>query len=238
MAIAVCDDNLKELTIIKSFLVEYHTPSGETVLSDSFQTAAELLTALNVKKYDALLMDIIMPGTAGMEVAREIRNNGNQIPIIFLTSSPEYAVESYRIKALDYLLKPIDKKLLFAALDTICSQLSSPNDSLAIKTSKAMLLLPFAQIEAVEINNKTLQFHLTNGTVKSITGKLSDYEEALLCREEFIKVHRSYIINMSLMKSFSNHSFVSLSDVTIPISRNLQKQVKETYMSFLRAVIK
>ena len=94
------------------------------------------------------------------------------------------------------------------------------------------------KIEAVEINNKTLQFHLTNGTVKSITGKLSDYEEALLCREEFIKVHRSYIINMSLMKSFSNHSFVSLSDVTIPISRNLQKQVKETYMSFLRAVIK
>ncbi len=238
MTLAVCDDNLQELTIIKSFLIEYRTPSGEPILFDSFQTATELLTALHTKKYDALLMDIIMPDTTGMEAAKEIRNNSNQIPIIFLTSSPEYAVESYRIKALDYLLKPIDKKLLFAALDTICSQLSSPNDSLAIKTSKAMLLLPFTQIEAVEINNKTLQFHLTNGTVKSITGKLSDYEEALLCREEFIKVHRSYIINMSLMKSFSNHSFVSLSDVTIPISRNLQKQVKETYMSFLRAVIK
>lgn len=238
MTLAVCDDNLQELTIIKSFLIEYRTPSGEPILFDSFQTATELLTALHTKKYDALLMDIIMPDTTGMEAAKEIRNNSNEIPIIFLTSSPEYAVESYRIKALDYLLKPIDKKLLFAALDTICSQLSSPNDSLAIKTAKAMLLLPFAQIEAVEINNKTLQFHLTNGTVKSITGKLSDYEEALLCREEFIKVHRSYIINMSLMKSFSNHSFVSLSDVTIPISRNLQKQVKETYMSFLRAVIK
>ena len=238
MKLAVCDDNLQELTIIKAFLTEYHTPYGEPILFDSFQTATELLTALNTKKYDALLMDIIMLGTTGMEVAKEIQNNSNQIPIIFLTSSPEYAVESYRIKALDYLLKPIDKKLLFAALDTICSQLSSPNDSLAIKTSKAMLLLPFTQIEAVEINNKTLQFHLTNGTVKSITGKLSDYEEALLCREEFIKVHRSYIINMSLMKSFSNNSFVSLSNVTIPISRKLQKQVKETYISFLRSVMK
>ena len=85
MKLAVCDDNLQELTIIKAFLTEYHTPYGEPILFDSFQTATELLTALNTKKYNALLLDIIMPGITGMEVAREIRNNGNQSPIIFLT---------------------------------------------------------------------------------------------------------------------------------------------------------
>lgn len=238
MTLAVCDDNLEELTIIESFLREYRTPSGNSILFDCFHTADELLAAFHAKKYDGLLMDIIMPGTTGMEAAREIRKNCNQIPIIFLTSSPEYAVESYRIRTLDYLMKPIDKKLLFAALDTIYSQLSLPNDFLTIRTAKAMEVIPYAQIEAVEINNKTLLFHLANGTVKSITGKLSDYEKNLLCRDEFIKVHRSYIINMSLMKSFSSQYFKTLSNVMIPISRNLQKQVKDAYMSFLRDMIR
>ena len=100
-----------------------------------------------------------------------------------------------------------------------------------------MMIIPFSQIEVVEINNKTLQFHLSNGSIKSVNGKLSDYEDFLLQRKEFIKVHRSYIVNMNLMQSFSNQSFLSLSGLSIPISRNVLRDVKETYVSFLRDVV-
>ena len=71
------------------------------------------------ENYDVLLLDIIMPGLNGIGAAREIRENDRSIPIIFLTSSPEFAVESYRVRAFDYLLKPVNGEELFRSLDNI-----------------------------------------------------------------------------------------------------------------------
>lgn len=237
MVVAICDDDLRELSILRTYLEEYRTPLGEHLILDSFQNGVGLIQALKSKQYDLLIIDILMPVMTGMEAAQEIRINNDYTPIIFLTSSPEFAVESYRVRAYDYLLKPIDRKLLFSALDHISTEQTFQNDSLAIKTPKTMMIIPFSQIEVVEINNKTLQFHLSNGSIKSVNGKLSDYEDFLLQRKEFIKVHRSYIVNMNLMQSFSNQSFLSLSGLSIPISRNVLRDVKETYVSFLRDVV-
>lgn len=237
MVVAICDDDLKELSLLRTYLEEYIMPSGEHLILDSFQNGVDLIQSLKGKQYDLLIMDILMPVMTGMQTAQEIRINNEKIPIIFLTSSPEFAVESYRVKAYDYLLKPIDKRLLYSDLDHISTEHTRQNDSLAIKTPKTMMIIPFSQIEVVEINNKTLQIHLSNGSIKSVNGKLSDYEDLLLQRKEFIKVHRSYIVNMNLMQTFSNQSFLSLTGLSIPISRNALRDVKETYISYLRDVI-
>ena len=69
-----------------------------------FPKRIDLIEAMGTKHYDLLLLDILMPGMTGMDAAMEIRNSGNEIPIIFLTSSREYAVESYRVGAGDYIL--------------------------------------------------------------------------------------------------------------------------------------
>lgn len=239
MKIAICDDNQKELHMISELIGKYQAPDETTIHCDTYQNALDLMASLTSNDYDVLLLDILMPGFSGMEAARELRQSNNALPIIFLTSSPEFAVDSYRVHAFDYLLKPVQPEHLYESLDRIRSMKDNHLvNSITLKTAKAVYILSLSQIEYVEINNRTLTFHLINNTEKSITGRLADYEPQLLAHREFLKIHRSYIINMNLMKALNKKCFLTLSGKELPISRNLLPGIQKTYMDHIHEAIR
>lgn len=239
MKIAICEDDTTQQNILTAALDSYRTPAGEHVQYDVYHNGLDLLASINTHSYDVLLLDILMPGFTGIETAREIRQSNEKIPIIFLTTSQEFAVESYRVHAFDYLMKPVDQDALFETLDRAFAMTESTLEkSILVQTSKAVYVLSLSQIEFVEINNRTLSFHLIDGTVKSISGRLSDYEEALLKHPEFLKIHRSYIINMDLMKALNQKSFITLTGNEIPISRNLLPAIQKRYIEHLHSAIR
>ena len=95
-----------------------------------------------------------MPGTSGMAAAREIRGFDDVAEIVFLTSSPGFAYESYGVRALDYLLKPIRAEMLFPILDRLFLREQRPQEGLTLKCGATLVRVPFAQLEFVEIINK------------------------------------------------------------------------------------
>ncbi len=196
MYIAVCDDQAEELAALMELLhtwqAERHTP----LHFKAFRSAGELLDAARKERFTLYLLDVMMPGTDGMEAAREIRTFDTVADIVFLTASPGFAYESYGVKALEYLLKPISGKQLFPILDRLFLQERKPQDGLTLKAGTAWLRVPFSQLVYVEINSKKLYFNLTDGQVREVSGSLKEYEEILLSRPEFMRVHRSYIVNM------------------------------------------
>lgn len=239
MKIAICEDDTTQQNILTAALDSYRTPAGEHVQYDVYRNGLDLLASINTHPYDVLLLDILMPGFTGIETAREIRESNEKIPIIFLTTSQEFAVESYRVHAFDYLMKPVDQNALFETLDRAYAVTESTLEkSILIQTAKAVYVLSLSQIEFVEINNRTLSFHLIDGTVKSISGRLSDYEDALLRHPEFLKIHRSYIINMDLMKALNQKSFITLTGNEVPISRNLLPAIQKRYIEHLHSAIR
>ena len=239
MKIAICEDDTTQQNILTAALDSYRTPAGEHVQYDVYHNGLDLLASINTHRYDVLLLDILMPGFTGIETAREIRESNEKIPIIFLTTSQEFAVESYRIHAFDYLMKPVDQNALFETLDRAYAVTESTLEkSILIQTAKAVYVLSLSQIEFVEINNRTLSFHLIDGTVKSISGRLSDYEDTLLSHPEFLKIHRSYIINMDLMKALNQKSFITLTGNEVPISRNLLPAIQKRYIDHLHSAIR
>lgn len=239
MKMAICEDDTTQQNILAAALDSYRTPAGEHIQYDIYRNGLDLLASINTHLYDVLLLDILMPGFTGIETAREIRESNEKIPIIFLTTSQEFAIESYRVHAFDYLMKPVDQNALFETLDRAYAMTESTLEkSIMIQTTKAVYVLFLSQIEFVEINNRTLSFHLIDGTVKSIPGRLSDYEDALLGHSEFLKVHRSYIINMDLMKALNEKSFYTLTGNEVPISRNLLPAIKKRYIEHLHSAIR
>ena len=106
MHLALCDDDITELSRLISLLEDYGAQREISVTYEAFHNATELIEALGKRRFDLLLLDILMPGLTGIEAAKEIRQTGSQLPIIFLTSSREFAVESYRVSAEDYIMKP------------------------------------------------------------------------------------------------------------------------------------
>ncbi len=131
-----------------------------------------------------------------MQAAHEIRTFDGGVGIIFLTSSPEFAVESYAVKAYDYILKPVSKDKLFSILDAVIAEEQKPLEGLTVKTRLGIARILFSRLAFVEIMSKKLYFHLADGGVREVTASLSAFEEELLARAGFVKVHRSYIVNL------------------------------------------
>ncbi len=233
LKIAVCDDSRELLEKVEDILLEYEKVKNIPVAVDTYICAEDLLDGIKKTDYDILLLDIIMPGFTGMHAAREIRKYNEEIKIVFLTSSKEFAIESYSVGAYYYLLKPVLKEKLFSVLDKVVSEITSKQESCVIYTHMGIVNIPFAKIECLEVYNKHLVFHLSDGSTKETRGALTDYENVFLERKEFLKIHRSYILNMDYIHSIEAGEIATYSGKRFPVSRLLAKDIKEHYMNYM-----
>lgn len=235
MYIAICDDDSKELLRTSTLLDTYRQERNVYLIYKTYLNSTELLFSMEKNPYDVLLLDILMPGFTGIEAAKEIRTFDQLVKIVFLTSSPEFALESYGVKAKDYILKPISKDKLFSILDDIFKQDEKATEGISIKTQGGLFQIPYSKTVFVEVMNKRLYFHLSDGAVREVYAPLSKYEDLFLRRREFIKVNRSYIVNLWHMEEITKNGFKTASHALIPISRLLYSGVRKTYMEHLFA---
>ena len=235
MYIAACDDQIEELEVLTNLLHVWQEEHKTTLRYQAFRNATELLDAAGKERFTLYLLDVMMPGTSGMAAAREIRSFDDVAEIVFLTSSPGFAYESYGVRALDYLLKPIRAEMLFPILDRLFLREQQPWEGLTLKCGATLVRVPFAQLEFVEIINKRLYFRLTDGSEREVNGALSDYEPLLLSRPEFMRTHRSYIVNMLQVSELSPGGVRTFFGKDLPVSRLLYPQLQKDYMQLLFA---
>lgn len=238
LKIALCDDNTAELLNIVSLIKKYSSGKPEPIEVSAFQSGAELLDAMKNKTFDILFLDILMPGITGMDAAKEIRTYNDNVAIVFLTSSAEFAVESYNVRAYHYLIKPASKEKIFPVLDKLSAEVKKADECLKIKTGSSVFVIPFKSIEYMEINAKKLYFFMTDGSVKEVSGKLSDYESSLLARPEFVKTHRSFILNMNHINELNKNEAITELGKRVLISRSLYQTVRLSYTEFLFKEVK
>ncbi len=231
--IAICDDNLDELFRISALLEHYRQEIDSSVTYDAFHSATELLEIMRTRRYDLLLLDILMPGVTGMEAAKEIRRSDNEIPIIFLTSSRDFAIESYRVDAKDYILKPAHKDQIFPSISKQLALIKQEGAYLTLKTSSGIIKLPFSQIVYVEVINRSVQFILTNGEEREAYGYLTDYENDLLSYPYFYKPHRSYIVNLHQVTELNKKGFTTVLGKIVPVARDAYSKAKAEYLKYL-----
>ena len=168
-----------------------------------------------------------------METAREIRCFDSSAEIVFLSSSPDFAYESYGVRALNYLLKPVTRDTLFALLDQICLQEEKTAEALTLKTGSSIIRVPYTHISYVEVISKHVYFHLTDRNVREVVGSLKDFEAMLLPRPEFMRVHRSYIVNMFQVEELSSAGLRTFQGEYLPVSRLSYPQLQKDYMALL-----
>ena len=121
--IAFCDDDMEVLHQMNELLDRYRVERNEDITYAAFQSPFELLTEIEKGiRPDILFLDVVMPGQNGMDVAKEIRQYDTNMKIIFLTSSPEFAVESYSVGAYFYQLKTIWEEIFFRLMDPVLAR--------------------------------------------------------------------------------------------------------------------
>ena len=234
--IAVCDDNIADLSNIISFIDDYKSKQMDknSILYTAFQNAADLIAAMESgQEYDLMLLDIMMPFITGMSAAKEIRQFDQDVKIIFMTSSPEFAVDSYSVGAFYYLLKPVRKEMLFLLLDKVISESEiKPGDSFLIKSKAGLTRMYINRLEFAEVIGRTLIYHLNDGSVIEAIGSMNELEKELLSHPCFIKTHRSYIINMEQIDTIRQREVRMQSRAVVPMSKANSNIVKSAYITF------
>ena len=233
MYIAVCDDQIEELEKLTALLQAWQSDRRSDVRFQTFRSGGQLLDAARAERFTLYLLDVLMPGMTGMDAAREIRSFDAAADIIFLTTSPGFAYESYGVRAAEYLLKPINAKLLYPVLDKLYLREQKPQDGLTVKSNGMLVRLPFSQLSYVEVNGKHLFFNMADGTVYEVAASMREYEGALLARPEFMRVHRSYIVNMLQAEKLSPAGVITFSGHNVPVSRLLYGQLQKDYLALL-----
>lgn len=233
MHMAICDDDAKVLHQLADAVSRYAAACGQQLRLQTFAEAESMLQAARTERFTHYLLDVMMPGVDGMAAAREIRSFDTDARLIFLSSFTEFAYQSYRVRATDYLLKPVEIKQLHELLDRLFAEESRVEECLCVESGRGLLRIPFDRLCFVEVNQKKLYFHLANGQIREIPGTFASFEAELLARPGFAKIHRSYMVNLSWVSELSTEGCVLFSGKNLPISRLLYQQVREAYMAFL-----
>ena len=223
---------MEDETNIRSFVVINLKRAGyETIEAGNGEEALEQIRKNPDIK--VALLDIMMPGVSGLDAAAEIRLRDETADIVFLTSSPGFAYESYGVRALDYLLKPVQKERLREHLDRLQLRAQKPAEGLTVKCGTTLVRVLFSQLSYVEVNGKHIYFNMTDGTVHEVFGTLREFEPQLLQRQEFVRCHRSYIVNLLQVAELSAAEIRTFTGKTLPVSRSLYKDVQNKYMKVL-----
>lgn len=233
MRIAICDDDKEELARISSFLDKYQREHNASLTYKAFHSGVELLSTVKSGDFALYLLDVIMPAVNGVEVAKEIRSFDTEAKIVFLTSSPEFAVASYTVKAMDYILKPVEEGRLFGVLNELMTDSQKPQEGLTVKAKNGITRILFSRLVYVEVVNKQVYFHLADNSVREVTARLSEFEQTLLARPEFMRVHRSYIVNLFQINELTANGLTTHQGNSIPVSRGLYKEVRDAYVKQL-----
>ncbi|NBK97253.1 MAG: response regulator transcription factor [Erysipelotrichia bacterium] len=234
MKIAICDDTIEEVKITKQIIEQWAIQNNVAMTIDTFYDGDSLITKNEKEHYDIVFLDIIMPLLNGIDTAIELRNNDQNIAIAFLTTSQEYALASYNVKAKDYCLKPVDPTRLAMILDECQQHLKEHDDKLLIKVNNTSYhTVHMREIDFIEAQNKYVIFHLFNQHTIKVRASLATYEEQLAKQTQFYKCHRSYIVNMHNIDYFDTHSIVTKSSLSIPIARGSFEQFKQHYFDYM-----
>lgn len=234
MYIAICDDEEKEINTISALVKKYSDAKSREMECDKFLNGDELVREIiQGKRYDIIFLDIFMPKFLGIDVAKKIRETDSNVKIIFSTTTPDFAVQSYAVKAFYYMLKPLHESTFFSIMDEVCLSINdqNKNNKIVVKVKNGIKVIYISRLEYCEIYGRTILYHLTDGTVYEAFGKMLDLEETLSQYSNFSRIHRSYIANQDLILSIGKSCIVMESGQELPVSREKLSDIKEAFIA-------
>ena len=228
----IADDELLSSEILENYISKLENYQ----LVAKCKNGVEVFNILKTGSIDLLLLDIQMPQLTGLELVKSL---GKIPPIIFTTAFREYALESYDLNAVDYLLKPISFDRFLRAIDKFESiALPSNSRRYQVEDVQVNLLSPFIYVKS---SKKTVKIFLKDIVflegakecvkIKTTHGEITTYQslqdfEQRLPDAAFLRIHRSFIIAVDRIRSY-NTTHVEVGNVELPIGHSYQRLVRE-----------
>lgn len=231
--IAICEDSKTDQKILHNLLKHVTRERKVESFITTFACGEELLTNYRSDQFDLVFMDIFMNGLNGMDVGREIRKKDVDVEIVFCTSSTDFALESYEIFPLGYLLKPYDIDRISNIMDFYLQKRPYvPRKCLVLSIRDRDYRLNYKDIIYVESVDKVVIFHTVNDGDVRLYEKLGNIQDHIN-DGRFLRCNQSYLINMDYIIKRDNFDFVMTDGSLIPIRKRQRKQLVDIYKNYI-----
>ena len=229
--IAICDDDLILSKTLYQFIFE--TYRDIDLFIDQYASGEEFLNKIisSKKTYDLLLLEIEMDKISGIAVAKELKKLSPKTYIVFITSHDEFATVGYEVSAFRYLVKPIKKAKLIEAIEAVKTELLS-RKSITVQNREGEYVVPVNDIICLEAQNQDVLIYTPEQKIL-YRGNLNEYEQQL-SKNGFYRVHRSYLINMRFVKSYSKTDVTLNGGLVLPLSRLRFKDFTIYFREFVK----
>ncbi|MBQ8821357.1 MAG: response regulator transcription factor [Lachnospiraceae bacterium] len=229
MRIGICDDERAQQELLRSYVEKWAEDNQEKIAIHCFMSAEEFLFAWEEdKSFDLLILDVEMGEMNGMELAKKLRNQDAEVPILFVTGYERYIAMGYEVSALHYLLKPIRPEKLWEQLGRIRDRRKSI-EKIWFQTAEGSIVVPVEDIWYIEADRHNCILHFGEKQ-QQIKHALSYVIKLLQHRRELVSCHRSLLVNLQHVSMIVKNELVMDNGERLPISRSLTGSVNQAFI--------
>ncbi len=211
-------------------LEEYINDTPNLVLVSACSNALKALEILKNRNIDLIFLDIHLPKLSGISFLKSLETKPN---VILTTAYQNYAIESYELNVIDYLLKPFSFERFLKAVDKVNvkskQELSIENNFIFIKSGKKTIRTKIKDLVYIEGQSEYVKIFYEDKSV--VVFQSLNYYESILPETTFIRVHRSYIINISRIESIEDNKIL-INNRQIPIGRVYREKLNTIITDF------
>lgn len=239
MKIIICDDNIEHIEKLYRIVFNFLKEKYIYFEIKAFDNGEKLLNYYldNEENIDIIFLDIIMDSISGIECAKIIRKNDKKVKIIMVTSSRDYLLDGYEVDANGYILKPYSDLIIRKILSKKINEIDMENrDVVFIKSKQNIYKVSLEKVIFFESILRKIKIKYRDNSTIEYYDKLDSIEERLN-KKNFIRVHRSYLVNANYIECIEKKSLKLITGEIIPISRPYINHVREKFMEYMEPLL-
>lgn len=233
MQIVICDDIKTERDTLREHIFSYSCTEVLDYVIDEYENAVCLLDDIKKRKIcpDILFMDIYMDDITGIDAVKTLKADGFSGTVIFTTTSESHAVESYKIMAQGYLVKPFAREEFYSNFEKAVKEYNHSHKTLTFPCNRLQYTLLQRDLEYVETVPRGCLLH-AKGEVLSTTKSISDFAAELLKENCFLRSHRGCIVNLNFIAQVTDDHILMISGAQVPYTIKDRSAIKKAVSNY------
>ena len=231
--ILICDDSPEEVKKLQKLLERYSAEKGAELSISSASAHEDILTALEEQNCDIMFLDIYMEQLNGIDLAKLLRQRGNNSRIIFFSSSPDHALEAFGVNAIQYLLKPVSYEKLVNVMEQIQHTVPKARN-ITLEAGRDILNIPINDILYTEGQRNYQRIVCRGGREERVRMSSSALYELLAEAENMLRVGASFIVNIDHIERLTTTEILLFEGVRIPVPRSGYPELRKAYFDYYR----
>lgn len=225
MKIAICDDDNIICTYIEKVILSYAENAKQKVEIDIFNSGQSLFRNME-RDTELLFLDIELKDWTGIEIGHFLREKQNNLQIVFISAYPEYALELFKVRPMDFLVKPFTEKDIIEVVETYKKCCGTARPWLSYQIGRRIERMNYDEILYLSSNLRKVMIHRIDGKNEEVYGKLDEFF-LKLPPKMFWQIHKSYVVNVRCVRTYCFDRLILNNGEELPVSKAYRKEIRQ-----------